>query len=185
MLELYIPPNKREYWDSVNREFIYKDPFPGMTIQLEHSLYAISKWEMKFKKAYLSKEPKTPEETFYYIKCMTLTENVPDEVYECLTDENIRQISSYIEDSMSATKPRRNQHKDKSNEIMTSEVIYCMMVLAQVPFECQYWHLSRLMILLECIGIKQSPPKKMGKNDLMRRNSQLNAARRAKMKSKG
>ena len=185
MLTIVIPPSDgREYWDAVKREFIYSEAFEGATLHLEHSLYAISKWESKWKKPYISKEKRTPDEMLDYIRCMIVEEEMADKVLQYFTDENFKAINDYIEDPMTATKPKKH-HGEKSGEIMTSEVIYCMMVMGQIPFECQHWHLNRLMMLIECVGIKNSPPKKMGKNDLMRRNSQLNAARKAKMHSKG
>lgn len=38
-----------------------------------------------------------------YIKCMTLTQNVSDDVYNRLSTENIRQINEYINAPMTAT----------------------------------------------------------------------------------
>lgn len=186
--KIVIPKSDgKEYWDSKNREFIYTKDFPGMTIEIEHSLYSISKWEEKWCKQYLGTEQKTAEENLDYIKCMTITENVPDIAYDFLTEDNIQEIGEYINGIHSAldytklTKSKPQRGGDK----MASETIYCMMVLGNIPFECQYWNFSRLMTLIECVGIKNSPPKKMSKSDLMKRNANLNKARRAKMNSRG
>ena len=39
---------------------------------------------------------KTPEELLDYVKCMTITQNVDPNVYQFLTDDNLRDINSYI-----------------------------------------------------------------------------------------
>jgi hypothetical protein len=59
------------------------------------------------------------------------------------------------------------------------------MVGLQIPLECEKWHLNRLMKLIEVCSANQTPPKKMGKEEIMSRNKALNAARRAKYNTKG
>ena len=68
--------------------------------------------------------------------------------------------------------------------ITTSEVIYYQMIALGVPFECQKWHLSRLLTLLRVCNEKNNP-KKMSKQDIYAQNRALNAARRAALKTKG
>ena len=70
-------------------------------------------------------------------------------------------------------------------QIITSELIYYWMTALNIPFECQRWHLNRLMTLIEVAGIKNQPAKKMSKKDIAAQNRSLNAARRAKMNSRG
>lgn len=186
MLTLVIPPKSKDaFFNDETQEFVYiGDDFPGMTIQLEHSLISISKWESKWHKPYLSKKEHSEEENLDYIRCMTLTKNVPDIAYESLTKQNIQDILTYINDPMTATTVNIKQ-KGNSKEIVTSELIYYWMVANQIPFECQKWPLNRLMTLIEVCSIKNSPPKKMSQKELMARNSRLNAARRAKYHSRG
>ena len=43
MLRITIPAE--EFWDEVNEEFIYTKE---QTVQLEHSLVSLSKWESKW-----------------------------------------------------------------------------------------------------------------------------------------
>lgn len=47
---------------------------------------------------------------------------------------------------------------------------------ANIPTECEKWHINRLFNLIGIYGKKNAPPKKMTKSDLMDR-SKLNAAR--------
>lgn len=188
MLKLYIPPAPgKEYWDSNNREFIYTKPFDGYTIELEHSLYAISKWEEKWCIPYLGTKKKTEAQLLDYIKCMTMTKNVPDEVYENLTEDNFLEIEKYMNTKHSACKvqSRKKEGQSSYRGSMASEEIYCSMVLAEIPFECQYWNIDRLINLLDSVGAKNNPPKKMSQKELMARNTRLNAARKAKHHTRG
>lgn len=180
MLQIEVPES--EYWDEKNGRFVVLD---AVTLNLEHSLVSLSKWEMKWKKPFLAKEQKTPEQVIDYIKCMTITQNINPDVYSRLTRENYEQVQKYIEDPMTATWFSKNQQKQQSRKIITSERIYSWMISAGIPFECQKWHLNRLLTLIQVCNMEGQPPKKMSKNDLYSRNSALNAARRSKLNSKG
>ena len=180
MLEIIIP--ETEQWDEVNQEFITSN---RQILRLEHSLVSLSKWESKWKKPFLSNEEKTYEETIDYIKCMTLTQNVNDTVYNLLDKDNIEKINKYIGDPMTATTFKEDPNKKGGREIITSELIYYWMISLNIPFECQKWHLNRLLTLIKVCGIKNQPPKKMSKKDVMSRNAALNAARRKQMNSRG
>ena len=180
MLQIHIPA--RELWDEANNEFIYTK---ACTLQLEHSLISLSKWESKWCKAFFSKQEKTYEETIDYIKCMTLTPNVKDEVYAGLTRENIAAINKYIEAPMTATYFSKDMRNGGNKEQVTAELIYYWMIALTIPFECQKWHLNRLLTLIQVCNIKNQPPKKMSKRELMSRNAALNAARRKQMNTKG
>ena len=180
MLQITIPA--REMWDERNNEFVYTNE---QTLQLEHSLISLSKWESKWNKPFLSKESKTYEEVLDYVKCMTLTQKVSPEIYANLTDENMRDIQRYIEAPMTATTFSEEKNTKGNREIVTSELIYYWMIALGIPLECEKWHLNRLLTLVRVCNIKNSPPKKMGKNAIMSRNASLNAARRKRLNSKG
>ena len=180
MLTIVIP--ERELWDEEREELV---SVKEQTLQLEHSLVSLSKWESKWKKPFLTKEDKTPEETIDYIRCMTLTPNVKPEVYKCLTHDNIAKINNYISDPMTATTINMHGLSKGGKEIVTSELVYYWMVALNIPFECQKWHLNRLITLIQVCNVKNTPPKKMSKRDIMSRNAALNAARRKKYNSKG
>lgn len=180
MLRITIPGT--ETWDARKQEFVYtKDTI----LQLEHSLVSLSKWESKWCKAYLTNKEKTFEETIDYIKCMTLTHNVNPDVYNCLTQENIQAIIDYINAPMTATVFYDNETNGMNRETITSELVYYWMIALQIPFECQKWHLNRLLTLIRVCNIKNSPPKKMSQADIMRRNASLNAARKKQLNTRG
>lgn len=180
MLEIIIPAT--EQWDEKNQEFITSKE---QILRLEHSLVSLSKWESKWCKPFLSRENRTMEETIDYIKCMTLTQNVDDHVYNLLTIDNIKKVNEYISAPMTATTFNDSNKKSGGNEIITSELIYYWMISLNIPFECQKWHLNKLFTLIKVCSIKNQPPKKMSKKDIMSRNAALNAARRKQMNTKG
>lgn len=181
MLQITIRPF--ELWDEVKQEFIsYKK---AQVLQLEHSLISISKWEQKWHKAFLSKNDKTYEETIYYIQCMTLTQNVDPISYYFISDDDMNRINEYISDSMTATFFMEDKKPARSSEIVTSELIYYWMITLGIPFECQKWHLNRLLTLIKICQIKNAPPKKRSKRDIMAQNAALNAARRKRLNTKG
>lgn len=180
MLRLVIPAT--EMYDEVKGEFVYAKE---QTLQLEHSLVSLSKWESKWCKPFYSKKEKTLEETLDYIKCMTLTQNVNPEVYNQLTTTNIEEINQYIGAPMTATYFSDNKVNGMSREQITAELIYYWMISLNIPFECQKWHLNRLITLIRVCSIKNAPPKKMSKNEIMNRNRALNAQRRQQLNTRG
>lgn len=156
-----------------------------VTLQLEHSLVSIRKWESKWHKPFFSKKEKTYEETLDYIKYMTITQNVKDETYLRLSQENIALINKYIEDPMTATTFSELEKSKGNNEQITAELIYYWMIALQIPPEYQKWHINQLLTLVRVCNIKNQPPKKMSRREIMERNAALNAARRKKLNSKG
>lgn len=182
MLKITIPDT--EAYDPRTNEFIN---VKHQTISLEHSLVSISKWESKWHKPYLDKRyEKTREEALDYIRCMTLTQNVDPLVYRCIPDSEVKKIIEYINDPMTATWfLDEEQSKGKSQPIITSEIIYYWMVGYQIPFECQKWHLNRLITLIKVCDEKNKKPKKMNKNERYARNNKLNKARRARGHTRG
>lgn len=179
MLKLQII--KPELYDEVLNEFIASK---SLSIQLEHSLVSLSKWESKWRKPFLSTNEKTIEETIDYVKCMTITQNVDDSWYDYITSNQFDQILEYIRSDMTATK-MNTQGSSGKKEIVTSELIYYWMIALNVPFECQKWHLNRLLTLINLCNVKNSPPKKMNKQEAAKRNAELNAMRRKSLGTQG
>lgn len=162
----------------------------GATIQLEHSLVSVSKWESKWHVPFLAKEKKTSEQLRSYVQCMTITQNVNPAIYNNLSEENVKEIQAYIDDPHSATKFSNFAPKGSGRgkrEVMTSELIYYYMSALNIPFECQKWNFNRLMNLLHIASLKQDPKggKKMSRKEIYAQNSRLNEARRAALGTKG
>lgn len=182
MLQIAVPLTP-EYWDEKKCEFI---PAESITLQLEHSLVSISKWESKWCKSFIASSKKlTDEEVLDYIQCMTLNKNIQPDVYNHLTPYNVKEIEKYISAPMTATYFSESKNTKTSRETITSELIYYWMIALNIPFECQKWHLNRLLTLIRVCNIKNQPPKKMSKRDIMSRNAALNAARRKQFNTKG
>ena len=179
MLQIIIPGF--EYYDEKTNKI---ESVKEQTLQLEHSLVSISKWESKWKKPFLGTEQKSREETIDYVRCMTLTQHVKPQVYSGLTFENIRKVNEYISDSMTATTFKKAPPKS-SNSVITSEIIYYWMIQLEIPVEFQRWHLNRLLTLIRVCDEKSQPGKKMSKRDVMNQYRSLNAARKAKHGTRG
>lgn len=175
-------PSSLNIWDEKRQEFF---SIKEQTLQLEHSLISVSKWESKWHKSFFTKQDKTIEETTDYIKCMCLNSNVKPEVFSSLSKENYIEIKRYIEDPMTATVVPRMQHGIGGEKTITSELIYYWMITCGIPFECEKWHIARLLKLIEVCNFKNSPPKKMSQGDIMRHNKALNDARKAQMHTRG
>ena len=182
MLKVTIP--ETELFDNRTSEFIV---VKSQTLTLEHSLVSISKWESKWHVPFIGDKKKTSAQSLDYIRCMTLTQNVDPLVYRVIPNSVMQQIRDYIDNPMTATWFSEEQEKRFRSkfEVVTSELIYYWMIASGVPFECQKWHLNRLLTLLKVCGEKNKPQKKMSKRAIMERNARLNAQRRAAMKSKG
>lgn len=187
MLEIHI--DSIEMFDERKQEFIR---IPPVNLVLEHSLISISKWESKWHKPFIkSSNELNQEEIIDYIKCMTISPgSIDNRVYYFLSQDNVNKIIEYIKDPMTATWFKEEKNSPKSREIITSELIYYWMVALQIPFECQKWHLNRLLTLIRVCNVKneESAPNKknkMSKNELLSRNAALNAQRKAKLHTKG
>lgn len=178
-IEIQLTP---EGWDEEKQEFI--EP-KTTSLQLEHSLLSLSKWESKWCKSFFSRKEQTFEETIDYIKCMTVTRNVDSSVYNFLTKDNIDEIYNYINAPMTATYFPKEKNGKLGGETITSELIYYWMVALNIPFTCEKWHLNRLITFIRVCNVKNQPPKKMSQRAIMRRNAALNASRRQKLNTRG
>lgn len=181
MLTITIP--KIEQWDEINERYIYTDE---QTLVLEHSLVSLSKWESKWCKPFLSTTELTPEETIDYVKCMTITKNVKSEVYNGLTNNHMKQIHDYIAAPMTATTFTEKEGKGRINgKKITNELLYYWMTALNIPFECEKWHLNRLITLIRVCNAENQPKKKRSRRDIAAEQMALNAKRRAQANSKG
>lgn len=180
MLTIVVPGV--EMFDEQTQEFI---TVADVTLDLEHSLASLSKWESIYEKPFLGRDEKATDEVLGYVKAMTLTPDVPVEVYSKLTHENVTAINEYIEAKMTATWFSEGPGAPGSRDVITAELIYYWMITFQIPFECENWHLNRLFTLIRVCNIKQAKPKKMSRGEIAARNRELNAQRRQQLGTKG
>lgn len=173
--EIIVPASSEMFDARTNTFFSTKETI----IVIEHSLLSISKWESKWHKPFLGKDQKTTEEVIDYIRCMTINK-VDPKIYYSLTQQNIVDVTNYIDDPMTATWFKEDENKAPSREIVTSEVIYYWMIAAGIPFECEKWHLNRLITLIRVFNEKNKPKKKgMSSHDLASRRALNNARKKA------
>lgn len=182
MLEVTIPAI--ELFDPDRNEF-FKPFEKDQTLVLEHSLLSLHKWEQKWKKPFISDKQKTVEETVDYIRCMTISRSVDQNVYNHIPPDVIRKVTEYINDPMTATTFRQDPNRKKNKQIVTAEIIYYWMIAFNIPVEFEKWHLNSLLTLIEVCSIKNSPKKKKSKSEILAENRALNEQRRAALHSKG
>lgn len=182
-MTLDIP--ERNGFDPDTNEFV---SIKATTLQLEHSLISLKKWEQKWHIPFLDKKNnKTTEQWIDYIKCMTITQNVDENIYKYMNMEEINKVIKYIEDPMSATWFNNQEIKgaaNNKNEVVTAEIIYYWMIALQVPVQFEKWHLNQLLTLIRVINIKNNP-KKMGNKEWAMQRHALNAKRKAALHTKG
>lgn len=180
MLMITVP--KTELFDEATSEFLYTKE---QTLQLEHSLVSLHKWEARHHKPFLSREPRTADESVDYIRCMTITQNVDPNVYIAINKEIIDRVNDYIDDSMTATTFPQEQRKSATRDVITAEIIYYWMIQYRIPFECRKWHLNQLLTLIRVCEAKSQAPKKMPRDEMLAWRRAQNAKRRKQWNTKG
>lgn len=163
-LKLTIP--EQELWDETRDIFI---PIKGCTISLEHSLVSLSKWESKWCKPFLSPEEKTQEELLDYFRCM-MPDDTDENIVYALKPKDIKTIQEYIDSEQTGTSiPDEKESKEpKSNELMTSELIYYYLAQIQALYPpIEHWHLSRVLTLIRVASFKQKPEKELNKTEAL------------------
>lgn len=190
MLTINVPKQHHEYYSESDNTFYNLDLKRDVTLELEHSLISLRKWEAKTHKSFLKTENKTPEEILEYIKCMTVNKIREEDqnVYLLLTNDDLKKIKEYIDDPMTATWFSKDKKSSfmSSREAITAEVIYYWMIALNIPIEFERWHLNRLITLIKVVSIKSNPKKqKVNKRDAARERAAINAKRRAQYNSKG
>jgi hypothetical protein len=172
-----------ELWDEESEQFIHTEDF---SLELEHSLASLSKWESIVGKPFLGSEKKTTEEVLLYIQCMAISTGVPSEVYVRLSTDNYQEIDTYINAKMTATWFAEDPNTPKSKEIVTSELIYYWMFSAGIPIECERWHLNRLFTLIRVFSAKNAPSKKKTPlKDMAAQRAALNQQRQRQLGTRG
>ena len=186
--ELWLTIPKVERFNERTQTF--EEPlFPDTTIQLKHSLISVAKWERKWHVRFLGNTKKTPEMVLDYVKCMTMNSNVKDEVYNYLSEAQLKEIHDYIENPMTATgfMDLRDENEKASDSLhsekQSAETLYADMIMLNIPVEFQKWHLNSLLTLIRVCANKQNPQKGK-KEDVAAYYAKLKAAKRA-AKAKG
>lgn len=190
---LTVKMDATERYDEETNTFIYTDPYE---LHMEHSLSSISKWEQKFERPcpLINNEVMTDmEEKIYYLQCMCLDEFDDDEqmmnVLSSLKTSDIERIYEYINKKMTATTffdfQSNNINGVTDNSKNTSELIYYAMIVFNIPFECERWHLNRLLTLIEVCKRKNQKQKGPSQEQLMMMRKEENRRRREAMKSRG
>lgn len=188
MLKIKIP--KQDLWDEEAEKFISIDN--DTILCLEHSLLSISKWEMIWKKPFLSNAQLTEEQSLSYIQCMCINGIDDIKYYKAISPSDIKRINKYIEDPMTATFFNETKKKKEKKRIITNELIYYWMISFQIPKEMEKWHINRLLTLIKVCNEEleaqnknmNSKNKRPSKSYLADRDA-LNAMRKAKLHSKG
>lgn len=184
MITLEIP--EQYIFDEATNTF-YK--VKAQKLHFEHSLAAIAKWETKWNIPFMDGKDKTMVQLVDYIRCMCTDEDVDPITFKGLSRQHMVLIEKYIENPATASwideKKKKPEKPKTHSEVMTSELMYFYMSQAQIPYECQYWPLSRLVMLLRIAGEKMAPNNKMSKKDILAQQRALNKARRASSGSKG
>lgn len=180
MLRLII--DEEEIFNEADQTFT---TIGGITVDLEHSLLSLSKWESIHQKPFLANNDKTGAEIFDYLKAMVVTPDVDPDVLTRCSQQTLNRIQQYIDSPQSATTFGIMPERRGPGETITSELIYYWLVTFNIPFECEKWHINRLFALIRICNIKNSKPKKMSRNEIAQRNRELNAQRRAKLGTSG
>lgn len=156
----------------------------AFSLEFEHCLRSISKWEQKYKKPFYD-GAKTPEETIDYIRDMLLTPDPPSNWMDLLTEKDATTIIEYIHSNQTATTFGMEVEQRGPKEVLTAELVYYWLVQFRIPFEVQDWHITRTMALIKIASIKQSKPKKMDKKQVAEQYRKLNEQRRQEMGTAG
>lgn len=183
MLTLTVP--SQEFWDEKRQLFLSTKE---ETLLLEHSLLSISKWESKWHKPFFqSLNDMSNDEFIDYVRCMSVNKKIDSNSFLFMTRDNMDSITNYINDPMTASwfNEKKGPVGRRSSEVITSELIYCWMTQLNIPFECERWHLNRLMVLIRICSIKNAPPEKQSRRETLNQYAALNKMRKAKHGGRG
>ena len=175
MLKIVLPGGS--IYNENDNSFTQIKPTP---ISIEHSLLSISKWESIWVRSFFNNGPSNVEEWKDYIRCMTINQNVDPRLYKMIPVDLIKKVQTYCMQSLTATtvNHRKPEGAASKKKITTSELVYYWMIQYGIPFECEKWHISRLLMLIDICAEKANPPKKKSQKELIAHHRAVNAARR-------
>lgn len=179
MLRLEIATT--EDFDEEKSEFVAGQV---VVLELEHSLESLSKWESKWEIPFLGSQDKTQEQVIDYIRIMNSRGEISPELFAHFNADHFNAVNEYISAKMTATwfpdKKSRGPQR-----IITAELIYYWMIALNIPFECQYWHLNKLLTLIQVCNAENAPKKKMSSAEARSERQRLNDERRRAAGSQG
>lgn len=188
MLRITLP--EKEWYDEENERFVKEPP---LTVSLEHSLLSISQWESKYKKpllTLLADGGATSEELLDYFGMMVIDPPPKIDTMSILvrfSPENMQSILEYLDDSRTATVIiDREKGGLKNKRTITSELVYCWMIGANIEKGYETWNINRLLTLIRVVSIELNPDKKkMKARDAAAMQRDINEINKAKLKTKG
>ena len=183
MIEIDVPETTIALGDGQRAKYI-----APTRVRLEHCLLAMSKWEAKYQRSFLNEQPRTSEEVEYYVRCMAL-DDVEPYIFSAFSSQDYDAIQAYISASHTATTFQSyGPPKLGRMHVVTTEVIYYMMIIRGIPFDVETWPIDRLMTLLKVYDIESNYGKK-GTTMSAKQSAQWrideNERRKRMMKSKG
>lgn len=163
---LTITLDELELWDENISQFITT---PKEDVTFKYTLKVLDLWETKYKKRFIDNGKNIEQEEFLDFIVMMADRDID---VSRLSEENFKDIIKYIETTPTATELPKNNNSSRGKEyhrkkIFTSEIIYAMMALNHIPFDWENRNLNKLIMLLNCVGSLQEPPKKMTKAEAM------------------
>lgn len=139
---------------------------PKTELELEHSLWSISKWEMLWHEPYIVdrenlERPMTNEQLLSYLQCMTVNGEFDPVVYASMSADLVDKVRQYLQDPMTGTTFRKEVGAANGAiaSVTSSEEIYYAMCKWRIPLECEHWHINRLLAFLRVFGEKENPKK--------------------------
>lgn len=172
---LVINVEQQDFFDDTLQRFVVVDP---VTLHLEHSLVAVSKWESIHKVPFLA--PTTEIKgalLFDYLRCMVLDDVVDPGVLLYASGDNLTKIQDYIGSTETATTFPQRYGGGGPDEVITSELVYFWMNHYKIPLEAETWHLNRLFTLIRIHGIKNQPAQKRSAQEIAAERRAMNDAR--------
>ena len=165
-----------ELWDDDKQEFIIE---PGREVTFRYTLKNLDKWESKLAKRFIDNVDNiAPEDILDFIQCIC----DQDIDVTKLSQENYNAIVAYLQHTPSATTLPKSQGSAAAGysrkKIFTSEIIYAHMALNHIPFSWEDRNLNKLIMLLNCVGSLQEPPKKMTRAEAMEEHRRVIMERR-------
>jgi len=170
-----------EFFDEAKQEFVTVE---DTVLEMEHSLVSLSKWESKWEVPFLGHDNKSEEQVLDYVKMMIVGPEPTPELFARITNDMITQVNTYINAKMSATW-FNDKAKKGPGRIVTAEIIYYWMISLGIPFECQHWHLNRLLTLIKVCSAENAPKKKMSRAEAAAQQRTLNEQRLRQLNSTG